>query len=534
MKSIFSIVFLLFAVFSSATCEPARSIKQFIDNMEGKTRYEVDNEYLLSGNMLSTFYVNRIYAPAWFNQNNFSGKGYALLDYIRQSGRHGLNPEDYHLCLIEKYTEKLQSVTPLDTTEITKLDFLLTDAFMMLGSNLYFGKVAPEKGDVNWKIQQKDSGLRLDLKLEESLASNDIAGALDKLAPGYSSYWKMKEKLQFFLRLNGSSWPEIISDITIKPGDSNRLIPLIRERLIRLRYHLSDSISEIYDEELEKELKLFQNDYGMNADGAIGKSTLEDLNSLPSKLIDQLKVNMERFRWLPLQLTGKYIIINIANFKLDYVSGTDTLISMRAVVGTEKRATPIFNDRISYIVFSPSWTVPQTILSDDVIPELLKGPDYLKKRNMKLFRPDGTELVYADIDWTAVSNTNFPYKVRQEPGPRNALGRVKFMFPNSYSVYIHDTPSKGPFSRDNRAVSSGCIRVEKPFDLAVLLLSDCPEWSPGNIRKAMHQDKEQTVLLKTPVDVVLIYLTAWTDGNDRLQLRRDIYGRDPSILKALN
>jgi murein L,D-transpeptidase YcbB/YkuD len=272
----------------------------------------------------------------------------------------------------------------------------------------------------------------------------------------------------------------------------------------------------------------------MNSDGIIGKSTIEDLNSLPSKLTGQLRANMERFRWLPSQMPEKYIIINIANFQLDYISRTDTLISMKAVVGTEQRPTPIFNDSISYIVFSPGWTVPETILADDVIPELLKGPGYLEKMNMKLLRPDGSEIAYKDIDWSTVSKTNFPYKVRQNPGSRNALGRVKFMFPNSYSVYIHDTPSKGPFSRDNRAVSSGCVRVENPFDLAVLLLSDFPQWTPANIRKAMHQDKEQTVLLKSPVDVVLIYLTSWTDGNDRLQFRRDIYKRDAMLLEAMD
>ena len=279
---------------------------------------------------------------------------------------------------------------------------------------------------------------------------------------------------------------------------------------------------------------MFQDDWGLNTDGVIGKSTLEDLNSLPFKLISQLKVNMERYRWLPLQVTEKYIIINIANFKLDLIEGTDTLISMRAIVGKESRTTPVFNERISYIVFSPNWTVPHTILQDDVIPELLKGSEYLEKRNMKLLRHDGSELAYSDIDWSTISKNNFPYMVRQNPGPGNALGRVKFMFPNTYNVYIHDTPSKGYFARDDRAISSGCVRVEKPFDLAVLLLSDSPEWSPANIRNAMQQDKEQTVRLKIPVDVVLIYLTAWTDGKDRIQFRKDVYQRDEIIMGALN
>lgn len=526
---------MLLATFSSGAGELPGSIKQFIDNKAEGSYYKIDNEYLLSGNVLRTFYLNRNYAPAWFNQKTFSNNGYVLLDYIRQVDQQGLQPEDYHLNLIEAYVGKLLCYfKPMESADMKKLDILLTDAFMLLGSHLYYGKVDPEKEGANWKMQRKDPELRLDLKLEEALAGDNVGKELNLLAPRYRAYWMMKDELAFYLRLNEQLWPAILSDIAIKPGESNQLLPKIRARLIKLRYHLSDSISITFDEELEKQLKMFQDDWGLNADGVIGKSTLEDLNSLPFKLISQLKVNMERYRWLPLQVTEKYIIINIANFKLDLIAGTDTLISMRAIVGKDARKTPVFNERISYIVFSPNWTVPPTILKDDVIPELMKGPEYLEKRNMKLLRHDGSELAYSDIDWSTISINNFPYTVRQNSGPGNALGRVKFMFPNTYDVYIHDTPSKGSFALDERDISSGCVRVEKPFDLAVLLLSDSPEWSPSNIRNAMEQDKEQTVRLKIPVDVVLIYLTAWTDGKDRIQFRKDVYQRDDIILGALN
>ena len=534
MKRIIFIPFILFTTFASGAGGLTESIRQFIDNKPTDKRYEIDNEYLLSGKVLPMFYINRIYAPAWFNQDTLCSNGYVLLDYIRQVDRHGLQPKDYHLFLIEKYVGKILSFTPMDTGDMMKLDVLLTDAFLLLGSHLYYGKVDPEKEGASWKMQRKEPELRLDLKLEVALTANDPGNGLDLLAPRYRSYWMMKDELAFFLGLNDHLWPAILSVIAIKPGESNQLLPKIREKLIKLRYQLSDSISLTFDEELEKQVKKFQADWGLNTDGVIGKATLDDLNSLPFKLINQLKVNMERFRWLPLQVTEKYIIINIANFELDLIEGTDTLISMRAIVGKELRETPVFNERITYIVFSPSWTIPPTILQNDVIPELLKGSGYIDKKNMKLLKPDGSELAYKDIDWSKISKDNFPYMVRQNPGPENALGRVKFMFPNAYNVYIHDTPSRGYFARDNRAMSSGCVRVEKPFDLAVLLLSDKPEWSPTNIRDAMKQDKEQTVLLKLPVDVMLVYLTAWTDGKDRVQFRKDVYQRDESIMLALN
>jgi len=526
---------MLSATISSGAGDLPGSIKSFIDNKKENSYYEIDNEFLLSGNVLVLFYVNRNYAPAWFNQNTFSNNGYALLDYIRQVDQQGLQPYDYHLYLIEAYIGKvLCFFKPMDKAEMTKMDILLTDAFMLLGSHLHYGKVDPEKDGANWKMQRKDPTLRLDLTLEEALAENNISNELNMLAPKYRAYWMMKEELAFFLKLNKQLWPVILSDKSIIPGDTNQILPKIRERLIKLRYQLSDSISITFDDELANQLKRFQDDWGLNTDGVIGKATLENLNSLPFKLISQLKVNMERYRWFPLQVTEKYIIVNIANFKLDLIAGTDTLISMRVIVGKGPRITPVFNESLSYIVFSPNWTVPPTILHEDVLPELLKGSEYLEKRDMILLSNDGSELAYNDIDWSTISKTNFPYTVRQNPGPGNALGRVKFMFPNTYNVYIHDTPSKGSFARDERDISSGCVRVEKPFDLAVLLLSDSPEWSPANILNAMQQDKEQTVRLKIPVAVVLIYLTAWTDGKDRVQFRKDVYQRDGIVLGALN
>lgn len=533
MKRIVFTTIILSITFSTVIGETTESIRKFIDEKTEGPSYRVDNESLLCGKELHLFYVNRFYDPAWFTRNSFSNNAFDLLNYIRHVGQQGLQPDDYHLYLIEEYLGKIMSPATVNETDIMKLDLLLTDAFMLLASHLYYGKVDPAKEGANWKLQRKDPELRMDLKLEEALKGNEVEIELNMLAPAYKAYWMMKEELAFFLKLDEQLWPAIILDRPVKPGDTSQMVPKVRERLIKLRYLLSDSTSTIIDEELEKQIKAFQDDRGLNTDGVIGKATVEYLNCLPLKLIGQLKVNMERFRWLPLQVTRKHIIINIANFKLDLITGTDNLISMKAIVGKETRRTPVFNESMTYIVFSPTWTVPKTILRQDVIPELLKGPEYLIKKKMKLLRNDGTELAYSDIDWSMISESNFPYMVRQDPGPGNSLGKVKFMFPNDYNVYIHDTPSKEFFARDGRAVSSGCIRVEDPFDLAVLLLSDAPEWSPDKIRNAMQQTEEQTVLLKVPVDVMVVYLTAWTDGRDRIQFRNDVYQNDGKVLEAL-
>jgi murein L,D-transpeptidase YcbB/YkuD len=544
-----------------------------MNNKTAPSRYEIDREILFSDRIIQEFYQTREYAPAWIKtkepiwiKNNVSpwlnpdspvrissdlynwiepelpswikssilGKnGYVLLEYIRNVSQHGLTPSDYHLILLEKYANKTRLFMAIDTEDMMKLDVLLTDAFLFLGLQMYYGRVNIEQEGKSWEIKRKDPALQFNLKLEEALAVNDIPKALNMLAPRYRSYWMMKKDLAYFLNLQDEFWPELTCDTTINPGQSNQLLPQIRERLIKLRYNLADSTSWEYDKNIAEQLLLFQKDWGLNQDGVLGKGTLVALNTSPHELIDRLKVNMERFRWLPLREPRKYLMVNIANFDLVLIDGLDTLISMRAIVGKESRETPVFDARMTYLVFSPTWTVPPTILKTDVIPELRKGPGYLREKNMKILRYDGSEIAYSQIDWSKVSGNNFPYMVRQDPGPDNALGKVKFMFPNGYNIYIHDTPSRGYFSRDDRAMSSGCIRIEKPFELACILLADNPNWSPEKIRTAMQQNREQTVGLGSPLDVLLLYLTAWTDGNGRVQFRNDIYLRDELVLQAL-
>jgi len=558
MRILLIIACILFVSIDSIAVGLSASIRQFFDNKPADARYRIEKDYLFSGTLLPMFYMNRLYTPAWINpepedwisqktsiwnkrgsevytgNNMISPKGYELIGYLRRVYEHGLQPNDFHLTLIEKYASRIQSMIPMAAEDIMKLEILLTDAFILLGAQLHYGKVDPEKEGADWQIDRKEAELRLDEKLENALGRNDLGNTLNQLAPNYRSYWIMKSELAFFSSLNNLSWPQLKSAKAIKPGENNQILPGIRARLIHLRYELSDSTSAQYDEELLLQVKIFQNDRGLNPDGEIGRGTLEMLNRSPEQLINQLKVNMERFRWLPAKLTDKHIIVNIANLRLDLIEGGDTLISLRAIVGNEYRKTPVFNDRLTYIVFSPTWIVPPTILKMDVIPELLKGSAYLQQKNMRLLRLNGTEIGYNDIDWSKISRNRFPYLVQQRPGSDNALGRVKFMFPNKHNIYIHDTPSKGYFARDDRALSSGCIRVQNPAELARLLLSDNPEWTPEKINAAMESLTQQNVQLNTPVDVALMYLTAWGDGHGRIQFRKDIYNRDETVQNALN
>ncbi len=534
MKRFILTLVLLLIIIVPGSGSVSTSLKKYIGEMNAGASYEVNNEIIMCDQMLQLFYINRLYGPAWTSQIAPGDNAFNLLDYIRTVERQGLRPEDYHLQVIEDYIEKIYSSIPADPYDLMALDVMLTDAFLLLGSHLYYGKTDPAIAGMYQGSQLKNPGLRLDMILEEALNTNTVANRLNMLVPSNPSYRMMQGELLFFQNLEIQPWPAIISEKTIKPGDLSLAVPMIRERLNKLRYAVSDTVSETFDEDLVKQVKLFQNDWGLNTDGVIGKETLKCLNFPPSRLADQLKVNMERFRWLPSETAEKRIVVNIANCRLDLIEGTDTLASMRAVVGRETRRTPVFNGKLTYIVFNPSWTVPKTILEEDVIPELLKGPDYLTRKNLKLLNRDGSELAYSDIDWVQDLLLSFPYMIRQDPGPGNALGRVKFMFPNNYDVYIHDTPSKEIFALNSRAVSSGCVRVEKPLDLAAELLSDAPGWSPDSISKVVKLNEPRTVFLKKPVDVELVYITAWIDGNGRVQFRNDIYQDDGKVLEALN
>jgi L,D-transpeptidase YcbB len=512
----------------------SESLKKFIGDSNAGVSYEINNEIVLCDQMLQQFYMNRLYDPAWISQIAPEDNAFDLLDYIRSVDRQGLRPADYHLQAIEDYIERIHSSIPANPYDLMALDVMLTDAFLLLGSHLYYGKSDPAMAGIYQGSQLKDPGLKLDLILEEALTTNTVVNRLNMLAPANRSYRMMERELLFFQDLERQPWPAIISEKTIKPGDSSLVIPLIRERLSKLRYSPSDTVSLTFDEDLVKQVKLFQNDRGLNTDGVIGKETLKCLNFPPSGLADQLKVNMERFRWRPSPAAEKRIVVNIANCRLDLIDGNDTIVSMRAIVGRETRRTPVLNGKLTYIVFNPSWTVPKTILEEDVIPELLKGPEYLTRKNLKLLNRDGSELAYDDVDWVQDLQRGFPFMIRQDPGPENALGRVKFMFPNNYDVYIHDTPSKAIFSLSSRAVSSGCVRVENPLDLAAELLSDAPGWSADKIREIVKLNEPRTVFLKKPVEVELVYITAWIDGNGRVQFRNDIYQDDVKVLEALN
>jgi L,D-transpeptidase YcbB len=335
-----------------------------------------------------------------------------------------------------------------------------------------------------------------------------------------------------------SGWPQVPAGPTMQMGDHDPRVKILRQRLwvteeLPHTAAKEGKDAEWFDDAVEKAVRRFQQRYGLQADGVVGASTLAALNVPVEARMRQIAVNMERWRWLPRQLGRRYILVNIARFSLEVIEDAKPVMSMRIIVGKPYQSTPVFNAAMTHLVVNPSWHVPPSIAKEEILPLLRRDPGYLVRQNMRVSQGGGGETDPRSINWLQVSAGNFPYRLRQVPGANNPLGRVKFLFPNQFSVYLHDTPNPELFSRTVRTFSHGCIRIEKPIDLAIYLLRDDPSWSRGKIRQAIARGLERTVSLPAAVPVYLLYWTAWVDEDGVVHFRDDIYQRDTSLEKAL-
>lgn len=404
----------------------------------------------------------------------------------------------------------------------------------MIASYLYHGKVDPESLEAQWEIRRDKPDLPLYARLKYMLKHETVEEGFRHFYPpnpGYTSMVEEYKKLKILIYKDFSINVQLKSG-SIKPGDSLADVAEIKKKLAFWNLYTPDTTSQAfkYDEKAVESMKKLQHQFGYNMDGVIGKNAVRALNMGVKERIDLLAVNMERLRWMTDSLDPVYILINIADFTLQVFRGSDTLMSMLTIVGKDYRETTIFNALITYLVLSLSWTVPPTIQRQDVIPAVAKNAGYLASKNMKVYDSKGKIVDPASVNW---KRDDMKYTIRQSPGAQNALGKVKFMFPNKHNVYLYDTPSRKLFARDERTFSSGCIRIEKPMELAQLLLSDMEGWSPVEVKQAMHGSSERTVVLKSPAGVYLYYLTACAHSKGIIHYRNDIYNRDKEMLIAL-
>lgn len=490
----------------------------------------IGGEPIHASSALPHFYEDRLYKPAWTGETH-RVLALDLTRALRESALEGLRSEDYHLAKIEELLGRLREA-PATPELLGDLDLLLTDAFLIYGAHLVSGRVDPESFDPEWIAVRRE--VDLVAVLNRAIADRRPRETLRALLPLHPGYGRLREALARYRGLE--DWPPVTAEM--RTGDTAPEVVALRRRLLASGDLDAgdDSGGELFDAALEEAVKRFQDRHGLGSDGVVGAKTLTALAAPVAERVHQIELNLERWRWLPRDLGRRYVLVNIPGFTLQVIEDGNAVLAMRTVVGRSYRRTPVMSDTIKYLVINPYWEVPGTLATKDKLPEIRKDPEFLARQKFHVYQgwgSDQREIDPAGVDWQQVDGRNFPYRLRQDPGPLNALGRVKFMFPNKFDVYIHDTPSRELFRNSERAASSGCIRVEAALDLAEYLLRPVPGWDRTAIAKVVDSLETKTVPLPEPIAVHIQYWTAWVDAAGIVQFRNDVYERDSRLAVAL-
>ncbi len=496
-------------------------IKQRIIEWRSPSKINVRGERIYAAVLVESFYKGRTYLPAW-SQNGLMVQVEPLIRAVEDAYGDGLTPDYYHLSLIRSLVEKVGQELAPDPILLSDLDILLTDAFLALGCHLSAGCVNPVTIETEWFAKS----LKVDVSavLEQALNKKQIREALMGLRPQKDIYDRLRLALAWYrVLLSKGEWQLISTGPSLKKGSKSDRVVELRKRLTASGDLPTDegTVSDVFDEKVEQSIIVFQKCHGLECDGIVGRNTFNALNVPLKQRIRQMELNMERLRWILGNIEERFIVVNIANFQLDVIENDKSILSMKVVVGKPYQRTPIFTSKMTYIVINPAWNIPDSIARKEILKKIEKNPNYLVEQNIKV------------LEGLKVSRKALPYRFRQEPGPLNPLGTIKFMFPNEYDVYLHDTSAKRLFSENVRTFSHGCTRIEKPLELAEYLFRDDPRWSRKELVAAIEKGTEQTVMIPHPVNVQFLYLTAWVDESGSVQFRNDVYGRDKSLDDAL-
>ena len=542
-----SLLALLFAAPGSGLAavqigEICGAVHTWLDAATAPQRVWIGCEPVYAGQDLVEFYRQRDYRPVWVSPDGPAKSAHELLAAIGQADQHGLLPQDYHFSCLSAWLSpaSLKRRSALEAKELAGMDIVLSDAFVNLATHLAAGKVDPRTIYPQWIAPAKKT--EVFGWLAAIVVPEDVRRAFLQAAPASDGYLAAMVEVQ---RLRGviasGGWPALAPGETLRVGDRSNRVAQLRLRLAQegdLRAAKNGAKDEtIFDANLERTVAAFQERQGVTADGVVGRETLAALNRSAQDRLRCVLVNLERWRWIPRDLGRRHIIVNSAAFQLQAFSEHRMVLEMPVIVGEAYSRTPVFSQNMAYLVINPYWNVPPGVLARKILPKIKKDPGYLTAQHFELihgWKEPADRMDPHLVDWATVHAGNFPGRLRQRPGPWNALGRIKFIFPNDFSVYLHDTPERHLFKRPARAFSSGCIRVEKPIDLALFVLAPDPSWSRERLEQTVAGGKPTTVTVRDPVTVHLLYWTFWVDGQGRAQYRKDIYARDGVLWKALN
>jgi L,D-transpeptidase YcbB len=502
---------------------------------------------LQAPSLLERFYAEGDFKAVWIDAAGLKPAAQAFLEALRDAAREGLDPDDYPLAELENALAELLyqagSGEGMAPAQAAALDLGLSRTALRFGRHLAEGRISPQDTGQSWFGPVNSEGWQP--RIHRMLAATTAQALEAAAAPPQAHYADLRQTLGRYLKIAAQGgWTPIAGDETLAEGMQAEAVIHLRRRLA-LSGDLLPEINRIaansmslsqYDGAVARAVARFQIRHGLNPDGKVGKQTLAALNVPVEGRIDTLRANMERRRWTPQDLGPRHLRVNIPAFELEAVADGQVIKTMRVVVGRPKRPTPVLSGRMTYLELNPYWHVPPRIARRDILPKIQADPDYLLAHRFRVFSDwtaQARELDPRQIDWAELTPRRFAYKLRQDPAAFNALGQVKFIFPNEHSIYLHDTPAKGLFAKQRRSFSSGCVRVAEPEALAALLLADRPAWSRDRIEAVFASLTPEVVLLTTPMPVHLQYWTAWVDPAGKVHFREDIYGRDRALLKAL-
>jgi murein L,D-transpeptidase YcbB/YkuD len=534
-------------------------LKSYLSRLDQMDSSASPGRAVING-QLQRFYRAMGYRNAWTNRLAIE----RLVEVLAGSDADGLLPEDYHFDEIRKYADN----PPESPALIARADLLMTDAVFTLLWHMRSGKVNPRSLDDNWNLPAAAPSANSDRMLMDAVMGSKFPEMIASLRPASSRYSLLTKGLSRFRNdAAEGGWIKVPSGAMIqKTGDADPRIPLIRKRLVSSgdldanaplgmqRCVAVDSVSVkraevdsvkalpqpsvdlpelVYTPEMFEAVKAFQKRYGLSVDGVIGNETVAAMNVPVDMRIAQIRLNLEKQRWYPRTMGGSYILVNIPAFTVDYVRNHEVVWHSRVIVGKPDLQTPVFRAEMQAIILNPQWVIPSGILVKEALPAIMKNMKYLAKNQLTVVGEDGKPVDPHAVNWAQYQTGGFPYRLVQDSGDDGSLGRIKFLLPNRFTVYMHDTPSKRLFEKSQRAFSHGCVRVDRPFELAEIVLQNPVKWNMKKIEEAVATEKTRTVSLPEKVPVYFTYQTAFADG-DQVQFRADIYNRDGRLHEALD
>lgn len=468
----------------------------------------------------------------WLVKDKLSKQGQKALALLEKSDQKGLFSNNYHIAEMKALLQG--DMSNVDNQKL--LDLLMTDAMLSYLRDVSVGQpelIVVEKK--NWLLPRDSFDSAAELL--NIIAAEDLEQQAALVEPKHHQYQALVKKLQTLLSQTDFSAPETQVKVggKLSLNDQGTNVVLLNNRLIELGYLATDHQDQQKFDAMTKEaVQKFQRTHLLEPDGVVGRRTQQELNKTQKDRATQLIANIERWRWMPKDLGQHYLMVDIPSFEYYVVKDGKETVRAKTIVGKSQRSTPVFMAPMNHIVFAPYWHVPRSMAVKDQLPKLKRDPERLARSNIRIYDKDGNEIDPVMVDWSQYNNNNFPYRLRQDPGTYNALGKVKFMFPNKHAIYLHDTPQKSLFGKTERTFSSGCIRIENPIELAEYFLKD-QDWKLDKIKKAYDGSSERTIRLKEDMrfPVYTIYMTAAVNGDDELVYRSDIYDRDGALQQKI-